>query len=392
MTPSTSQSETPPASSRKDITLATFKTIPGALLALGAELKASLCLLQDGQALLENPPGPLDDPAVLREYLACMETLRADAGELRAIACDMHPQYAATRIAHRQGERILDVQHHHAHIAAVMAEHRLEGPVVGIACDGTGYGTDGSIWGGEVLVCHRGQMQRVGHLRSMPLPGGDAAAVETWRPAAGWLAECFGGDWPAPAERRFEGVDTEALRLVQSRLAADSSRPVRTTSLGRLFDAVAFVLGICERNDTEAQAPQALQHTAEQSHTASPIRGNLRQKAGLWEIDTEGILRGLLDGMDRGEDVGALARGFHQAIADLLADCATRAAKAAHTRLVALSGGCMLNALLRDQLVQQLQRHNLDVRQHRLTSPGDGCIALGQACVAAWTLQDKHGE
>ena len=364
---------------RLDIPIS-LPTSGATILAAGAELKGGLCLLRDGVATLVGPFGDLSEPDAYRAFLAEAGRLLEEA-DVEAIACDLHPEYAATRWARSTGKPLVPVQHHHAHAVSGLVENGLAGPAVAVVCDGTGYGTDGAIWGGEVLHCSADAFERAGHLRPWPLPGGDAAAIETWRPAVGLLHETFGPDWPGEADALFARVDADALTAVRSQLASPTARVVRTTSLGRLFDGVAFLLGLCDRNDTEAAAPIAVQAAADRARDAGqaaflqvPRRGEC--------LDWRPMIRHLVAGAAQPD---AAALGFHRAVAQAFAESAAAAAVSeddADDLPVVLSGGCFVNEIFRSMVVAALTAMDLTVLQHKQLSCGDAGVPLGQALVA----------
>jgi hydrogenase maturation protein HypF len=269
--------------------------------------------------------------------------------------------------------------------------------VVGLACDGTGYGTDGIIWGSEVLLCNfdEGEFRRAGFLRPFSLLGGDAAAIETYRPALGVLVETFGTNWPAEAQNLIRNIDSQALTLAIARLGAPSARLPRTTSLGRLFDAAAFLLGLCTRNDTEAQAPIAVQRAAEKCDDADPLHYSLEETSdGAIVMDYRPMIRAMVkQGGEKKdpageparpqENVQRLARGFHEGLATMLAETVLRVCEATKEHRVVLSGGCFLNALLLERTEELLRRDGCEVYTHQSLSPGDENVAVGQALVAA---------
>ncbi len=238
------------------------------ILAVGGELKSTVCLLDGERAVLSEHLGELPNPAAFRNFLAAAQRLQ-DLLEVAPalVACDLHPDYTATRWARSLGLPVTEVQHHHAHVVSCMAEHGLTGSVVGVSCDGTGYGTDGAIWGGEVLVCDESDFRRFAHLRYYPLPGGDAGAREAYRPAVGLLRETYGDSYADAAAFALARVAPDALTVTAHRCGS----AVRTSSLGRLFDAAAFLLGVCDRNDHEAQAPMALEAMALEHARRAPL-------------------------------------------------------------------------------------------------------------------------
>ncbi|MBN1942427.1 MAG: carbamoyltransferase HypF [Phycisphaerae bacterium] len=354
------------------------------ILAVGADLKSAPALMVDSKIYVAPPIGRLDEPEAYRRFLAAIEGLQQRQGRrANVIAHDLHPDYAATRWAMSQPERKIGVQHHHAHATACMAEHGLVGKTVGIVCDGTGYGADGTIWGGEVLLCDfdAGEFRRAGYLRPFPLLGGDAAAVETFRPALGVLVETFGKNWPAEAQHVLSRIDPQALKLAVARLGAPAARLPRTSSLGRLFDATAFLLDLCPRNDTEAQAPVAVQQAAEQARAVEPLDYKLEEAPdGAVIMDFRPMIRAMLR---EAGDAQQTARAFHDGLVNMLAAAAGRVCDATGEHRVVLTGGCFLNTLLQNWLEERLRRDGREVYLHRRLSSGDESTAVGQALVAA---------
>jgi hydrogenase maturation protein HypF len=231
---------------------------PEPILAVGGELKSTVCLLNRSQAVLSEHLGELSNAAAYRNFVQTIDRFKTLLKlDPRVVAYDMHPDYAATRYARSLKLKGVPVQHHHAHVVSCMADNGISGPVVGVSCDGTGYGPDGAIWGCEVLVCDEAEYARAAHLDYFPLLGGDAAAQDTWRPAVGLLHEACGTNWRHAADFCLRRVEPEAVRLAEGRLAGGARVPL-TSSLGRLFDAVAFILGVCDRNRYEAEAAMSL--------------------------------------------------------------------------------------------------------------------------------------
>jgi hydrogenase maturation protein HypF len=362
------------------------------ILALGAELKSAPCLLEGDQAVLSKPLGHLAQPDTFRAFLRVIERFEAACSRRPELyACDMHPDYAATRYARKLHGRVTAVQHHHAHVVAAMAEHDRSGRVVGLVADGTGYGEDGTIWGCEVLSADAAGFDRLGHLRTFALLGGDKAAIETWRPAAGLLAETFGEGWlsRSPAMQR---VDPELRKMAKLHLAADDPQWTRTSSLGRLFDAVAFLLGLCDRNETEAAAPIAVQQAAESADEAEELPWRIEDGPNGQKIqDFAPMIERLseADGADESR-IARLARGFHEAVAAMLAEAAGRVLPGAETSDVVLTGGCFVNSLLREETAKRLREAGAKVYIQDKLPPGDDCVAYGQAVAAAERL--RRGE
>jgi hydrogenase maturation protein HypF len=358
------------------------------VLACGAWLKNAACLLVDGQPVWSAVHGDLSDPAACAALEASVDALLAGHGApIAAVTHDLHPDFFSTQLAVQLaaalGVPAIGVQHHHAHIAAVVAEHRIEGPVIGLALDGVGLGTDGQAWGGELLWMHGAQWQRLGHLTPLALPGGDRAAREPWRMAASALHALGRGDEIAT---RFAPQVGEAVASGVQQMLAKTLNCPQTSSTGRWFDAAAGALGLSVRQTDEAQAAIALEAAAAlwlaQHPQTAPLPGAV--------IDTQNRLdlRGLMPALfDAGADgVDAAAAGFHFALADALADWAVRAAFERGSRDVCLGGGCFFNRILRERVTTRLQAAALRVHRPLDKGCGDAGLALGQAWVAAQQL------
>jgi len=303
---------------------------------------------------------------------------------------DLHPGYFSTRVALELGLPILPpVQHHHAHAAAVLAEHGRTDEVLAVTFDGVGYGEDGTVWGGEFLVADLTGFRRVGHLRPAPLPGGDLAARAPWRAALGYLA----------LDRHLEPAFALALDQVRSaeRMIAElqAERGLNSpwaSSMGRLFDAAASVLGVRQHADFEGQAAMELESLAGQ-RIASEIRvGIERGEDGGWQLDPLHLLAVLGSRRQRGDDVADLAADFHASIAWATAEVVRRLADETGLRTVALGGGTFQNARLLSSLVGRLEGFGLTVLRPMRLGPNDGAVSYGQAAVAAARLaQGQNG-
>ena len=357
------------------------------VLACGAWLKNAACLLVDGRPLWSAVHGDLSDPVACAALEASVQRLLAEHGApISAVAHDLHPDFFSTQLAVQLaaslGVPAIGVQHHHAHIAAVVAEHRIDGPVIGLALDGVGLGTDGQAWGGELLWMHGAQWQRLGHLLPLALPGGDRAAREPWRMAASALYALGRGD---EITTRFAPQVGEAMAAgVQQMLAKDLNCPV-TSSTGRWFDAVAGALDLSVRQTDEAQAAIALEVAAARwlalHPDTAPLPGAVIDAQN--RLDLRGLMPALFDAGAGADGVDAAAAGFHLALADALADWATQAARAHGSRDVCLGGGCFFNRILRERMTTRLQAANLRVHRPLDKGCGDAGLALGQAWVAA---------
>ncbi len=377
------------------------------ILAVGGHLKNTVALAVGGPSktptavVLSQHIGDLESPLSLNVFRRAIDDLlEFFAVKPRAVACDLHPDYASTRHAEVLSRSwnipIVHVQHHHAHVAACMAEHGLEGPVLGLAWDGTGYGPDGTIWGGEALLCHAEEYYRVAHLRTFPLPGGDWAARQPRRAALGLLYEIFGPQAfekiPSPVRgprQDGKGAGGEGdswfsdtgQRVVSAMLARSVNCP-RTSSMGRLFDAVAALCGFWQEMTFEGQAAMKLEFAAEAEIGESYSIPHHLAENGLI-ADWEPMIRQILDERVRGEPAGRISARFHNALAGWALDLA----RAVDCRQVVLTGGCFQNALLTERVRQRLLDGGFAVHSHQRVPPGDGGIALGQIFVAARQMQ-----
>lgn len=363
--------------------------VPGPpVLALGGHLKNVVALVLEEQAILSAHVGDLDNvPSVEVHRRAAADLVEFFQVRPQAVACDLHPDYASTRhaeeLARRWNVPLVRVQHHHAHVAAVMAEFSLEGPALGLAWDGTGYGEDGTVWGGEALWCHRGMYRRHGHLRTFPLPGGDQAVRQPRRSALGLLFEGLGPEAAADvAQAWFRPGELRDLLALMAR-----KRCPRTSSMGRLFDAVACLCGLGETITFEGQAAMALEFAADaHCREAYPWRASGDPLMADWQP----MLQGVLDDLRAGTPVGTMSAKFHNTLAQLAVEWCKGPGKATPGEPldVVLCGGCFQNALLAQRVWEQLDQAGFRVHLPHEVPPGDGGIALGEAWVARWRLRD----
>ncbi len=361
------------------------------VLACGAFLKNRACLLDGHQAHWSALHGDLRNPqSRLALTQSIDELLERASGPLQAIAHDLHPGFFSTQIAIELGQRLdapaIGIQHHQAHIGTVLAEQGINEPVIGVALDGMGWGTDATAWGGEVLflddAAHAHTCQRVAHLATLAQPGGDAAAREPWRLAAAVLYGAGRGDEIAP--RFASAVGADAARTVYAMLQRGVNCP-HSSSAGRWFDAAAGALGICLRQSHEAEAAMALEHVATHWLSTHP------DYAFDWRsLDLHPVVAGLFTRQGQGaEALGEGAAQFHLALAAGLAHCATEVALQRGIRKVVLSGGCFANRVLRQTLRRHLERADVEVIEPQWMGCGDEGLALGQAWLAACTdLED----
>ena len=365
------------------------------VLAAGAWLKNAACLFEDGRAVWSPMHGDLGDPVACVALEQSLDHLRAQScTPIEAIAHDLHPDFYSTHLAVALADRLgvpaVGVQHHHAHIAAVMAEHGLTEPVVGLALDGVGLGTDGVAWGGELLWVAPGDWRRLGHLWPLRLAGGDVAAREPWRMAAAAMQTLGRG---ADIEARYgAAVGAQAARTVTRMLDSGLNSPP-TTSTGRWFDAAAGALGLSVRQSHEAEAAIALESAAKRwfAMHGEPTLDSVVEVAGDSMLDLRPLLARLLDWPDGENRCDEAAAWFHVALADGLAQWAIAAAQRTQVDTVCLGGGCFMNALLTRRVTLRLQSRGLRVLRPQATSCGDAGLALGQAWAVAQQIHLAPG-
>ena len=344
------------------------------ILACGAELKSTFCLARDARAWVSHHIGDLRNAATLAAFtdgVAHFEALFDVAPEV--IAHDLHPEYLSTQYAlEREAARHVAVQHHHAHLAAVLAEHGEAGPAVGAIYDGTGYGPDGVVWGGELLSGDLAGFERAGHLRPVRMPGGEQAIRQPWRMACAWLQEALGEE-PEP----LPGVEAARWRAVASLARGELAAP-QTTSIGRLFDAVAALCGVRLEVSYEGQAAIELEAAADPGDHGRyelPIDGLVLDPRPL-------VLEAAAD-LRAGVAPGIVAARFHDSVASATAHACVAAAAARGLELAVLAGGVFANRRLLEGTAGRLRAAGLRVLVPERLPPGDGAISYGQASVAA---------
>ena len=364
-------------------------------MATGGELKNTLCLTRGKDAFLSQHVGDLKNLETF-EFFQNMAEHLGGLLEVKpgAIVCDLHPDYLSTSYALDSGLPVLRLQHHFAHVYGVLAENGHDAPALGLALDGTGYGTDGTIWGGELLFVDPKSASeeryggRIGRLAPFPLPGGEAAIREPWRIASGFMG--------LPEAEGLEGFaeDMDALFGVEGKHAIHDAilEMVRrkatpmTSSCGRLFDAVSALLGLCPSITYEGQAPIRLEAHQDLSVTMA-VPFSIKEQGGLLELDTAAFFLHLLELRRTGVSVPDLARRFHLGLAEGLADLALSGARRCGVRTVALSGGVFHNRTIALLLPEALARRGLVPLTHHALPPGDGGLSYGQAAWASHVLR-----
>lgn len=356
------------------------------IFAAGGDLKSCFCLLQGDRAYLSQYFGDLESYKVTQNYRASLEHMEQIFGiHPEAIACDLHPGYFSSALAHKEAQRLsvgepVKVQHHHAHAASVMAEHHLQS-CIGVVFDGTGFGLDGTVWGGEFLLCRGAAFERQGHLSCVTLCGGDSAAQN-----AGLTADCY----------RFaagEKLGGAQFPLISAALSQHINT-FECSSMGRLFDAAAAILGIRQENSYEGECPIALENAAaaalEENKVPYPFRLTVgRDENGCMVADQTDFARQLLQAMQNGTDQGAAALGFHRALASLVLEVCKQIRSESGENHVALSGGVFANLLLLQDCFDRLTKDGFEVYTNHLVPSNDGGISLGQAWICANLDQDN---
>lgn len=358
------------------------------VLALGAENDSSFCLCEGRLAQLSAPLGKLTEPDAYRRFVkAIAGVVSARGDKIQIVAHDLHPLYLTTQLSRQIRIPAVSVQHHHAHLVSVMADWGITQPMMGLCCDGVGYGDDGAAWGCELMHFTRERYERIGHLEYFPLIGGDRAAVENWRPAAALLRQALGNSWRQNLPPSFVGLSNNALMLVDATApggesAARTHNAPMTSSLGRVFDGVSYLLGLCERNDEPAQAAIALESAADIG-SYDPYPYAIRVSSGMIQMSLAPAIRALVRDQKCGASTGWISARFHETVASMLATAVRTACESEGRSAVVLSGGCFANARLRRGVVSRLENFRLRVYLPRRLSVGDAGLSLGQAVIAA---------
>jgi hydrogenase maturation protein HypF len=352
---------------------------------LGAELKSTFCFVKENVACLSQHLGDLDHPLV-RDYYA--DTFgffhRFLEAHLAAVCRDLHPGYFTTGFAERvPARRHLALQHHKAHLYALLAESRFSGRAVGVSFDGTGYGEDGTIWGGEFFRIDGMEMERAGSLLPFPLQGGDSSVKEPWKTALALLHETLGKrDAETTALRLLDGVPGETISLVSEAIARKVN-VVPTSSAGRLFDGVAALSGVCRRVTYEGQAAMLLEGAVRRGGKRAPYDFTIRDGGERLTVDWTETIAAVVSDVLNETPAAAVAERFHDTVAAMILSAAGSVAEAIGADHVLLSGGVFQNVLLVRRLLSGFRKRKLKAVIHREVPPNDGGISLGQAYYAA---------
>ncbi len=360
------------------------------VLACGADLKNAFCFTRGKEAFLSQHIGDLSEP-LNQEFFR--ETL-ANLGRLLKVrpaltVHDLHPDYASSGLARSLPGRKLAVQHHAAHALSVAAEHGLDGPFLGLAFDGTGYGTDGKIWGSEFLLFDKKTWRRAGHLKYFGLPGGDIAALEIWRPALALVKGAFGPGWRRAAGSLFAAVPSRRAATVERMLDSGVNCP-QTSSMGRLLDAFSFLAGIRAEATYEAQGPMELESLLPGTRPGPGYNFRISAGPSGLEIDPAPAVRSVVADRLAGRPLALISARLHSGIAGAAVEAARVLARQSGLKSVCLSGGVFQNRVLLEHVTAGLQKAGLTVYTNRQVPANDGGIALGQAWYALKGYKEKN--
>lgn len=359
------------------------------VMGVGGHLKNSICIIKDNYAFLSPHVGDLDNPFARNFFTETIKTMRKITDtEPDVIAIDMHPNYFSTQYVFDKfkNKKIVKVQHHHAHIVSCMAENGITGDVIGIACDGTGYGTDGNIWGGEIFISNERNFNRVGHINYFKLIGGEIAIKEIYRIGIYFLIKIFGGKWKNYLNLlELKEIPELFIKNAQKTLEKDINC-ISCSSLGRLFDAVSTLLGIRSNAVFEGQAAMELETIA------NTYKGELISFPDILKnnsINPEKLLKKIVEMKLKGESVEKLALSFHFAIINGFTKICKNLREKYKLNRVVLSGGCFQNKILTENLITSLENEDFQIFFHSIIPPNDGGISLGQAIIAASNTSSK---
>ena len=362
------------------------------IFAAGADLKNTFCFVKGNQLICSEHIGDLEDAEVYHHYIESIEHLRGLFEiEPKIAVCDLHPGYFSTQYTRSlQGVKMIQVQHHWAHVASVLIEHGVEGPVIGIVCDGTGYGTDGAVWGCECLIASLSTFERFGHLDYFNLAGGNRASKEAIRPLMGLLLKTYGDDFVlSDFQWLLERIEPEISKqqIILEQLRKDVNI-VETSSLGRVFDAVSGILGLGRRNYFDAQLPMALEASidcgVDREYGYEFVSGPDGIKLNLGEM-----LKELLEDLRQQIPTGIISAKFHNSLASALFGMAQKAKEQTNLNAVAVSGGVFCNRYLANRVIGLLQKAGFEVLFNHKFPSNDGGVSVGQAAIATSVVRNR---
>ncbi len=355
------------------------------VLALGAEEKNTVCFVRDNYAFPSQHLGDLKNKESFTAYQESIKHLsRVLKFEPEVIACDSHPDYLSTRYAEQLAEKyrlpLIKVQHHFAHIASCLAEHRISEQTIGIAFDGTGYGPDGAIWGGEFLIVSTEDYQRVGHLKYIAMPGGEQVIHEPWRMAFSYLYSIYGPELTAIPGLFRNKKSVKNLPLLKQMIDRGINSPM-TSSCGRLFDAVASLIGLRDEVDFEGQAAIELESLCRESYKEN-YHYLIEKEDNNWVVNSREMFQQIITDLERNVPLSQIASQFHNTVADFILSLCVRIRQDYNINYVSLSGGVFQNSFLLERAFKKLKKEHFKVLVHKALPPNDACISLGQSLIA----------
>ena len=363
------------------------------ILALGSETNTTFSLLNKDTVFLSQPYQDLKDPSVFEDFKNDILKEEKSLGiKPEIIACDMHPEYISSKYGRdiakdRKDIRLVEVQHHHAHAAACMAENNLSGKVIGVAFDGTGYGSDGKIWGGEFLIADYKDFERVGHIAYIPMPGGDRAVLEPIRMVLAYLYKAYGGYINKVPVDILERLGRDKSAVITNMMDKEINSPL-TSSAGRLFDTVSSLLGIKDRISYEGEAAIMLEEAAKNSASKDCYNFKLREDGPI-NIDFSDTIKEIVSGLAKKEAISDIARKFHNTLAEAALRSCVMIHKKHKTKKVVLTGGVFQNKILLCEANERLVAAGFTVYLHHNVPAGDRGVSLGQAVIAARRAERK---
>jgi hydrogenase maturation protein HypF len=369
------------------------RPFPLPILAAGGHLKNTFCLAKENHAFVSHHIGDLENLETLQSFTeGIIHFMRLFDIQPEIIAHDLHPEYLSTKWATGTPSplascpSLIPVQHHHAHIASVMAEHDLIKPIIGVALDGTGYGLDGAIWGSEFMVADRRDFERVAHLAYVPLPGGEQAIKQPWRMAAVYLQQTYGDDFLNLDIPFVRQLDRQKWRPLAQMLARGLNSPP-TSSFGRLFDAVSALLGLRGEAIYEGQAAIELEMLAQPTNQAYPFAIAEGTPA---QLDVRPLIEAIVKDLEQGTAIPLIAGRFQRTVAEMITAVCAQIHHQTGLNRVALSGGVFQNRLLLEQIMPLLHQQDFQIYTNRQVPANDGGISLGQAVIAAAKLRNDE--
>lgn len=357
------------------------------ILAVGPELKNTFCLTKENYAFISQHIGDMENLETLEHFEATLKLYKKLFRiNPRIVAFDLHPEYLSTKFAQSlENVRLIGVQHHHAHIISCLVENNFLGKVIGISYDGTGYGTDGTIWGGEIIIADYESFKRAAHLRYFPMPGGAKAIEKPYRMAFGYLYTIFGEDFKNLGIDFTRSLNEEEVEVLKNQIDKGLNSPL-TSSCGRLFDTVSALLGLRKVIDYEGQAAIELEMIIDENTEESyPFEIQDSQPFASYSpliIDTEPVIRGIIEDMKKGVKREIISAKFHNSVVKFTVEICERLRKQECLNTIALSGGVFQNIYLLTRLTRKLKRKGFEVLTHKIIPPNDGGISLGQAIIA----------